>query len=177
MVGGVLRFLTADASKFTPTVAVRDSSSMKDSSIRNVISKIPPSNQETTPTNVPTAELNTEDQSRIYGELTKLHEQFGTVSNDQSLTTLQRTNELRAIDERQKQLTMQADTRVNGWQCIVTDVTPADKRFRSDLANMHWVVRCKFEDLNFVLWSQSDAQLIDIRKGSVVNFDHAAAEL
>jgi clan AA aspartic protease (TIGR02281 family) len=37
---------------------------------------------------------------------------------------------------------------------------------------MSWIVRCKFEDLAFAIWSSSGTQgLINIRKGSVVHFD------
>jgi hypothetical protein len=155
---GVLRFLTADASKFMPSITHSTPSASS-------------GNQQATPIPAPTVELNAEDQSRIYGELTKLREQFRTIPSDQSLTTLQRTTELQAINARQSQLAMRADTQVNGWQCIVTDVAHADTHFTPNLAGMNWIVKCKFEDLTFGLWSRSDTQLIDIRKGSVVHFD------
>jgi TonB family protein len=56
----------------------------------------------------PTAELNEEAQSRIYGELVKLADQSKSIANDQSLTSLQRTTELQAIKERPNELTIRA---------------------------------------------------------------------
>jgi clan AA aspartic protease (TIGR02281 family) len=148
---GVLRFLTADASKFMPTTTS--------------------GNPEVTPKHIPTAALNAADQSRIYGELGRLHQHVTAITNDQNLTTLQRTTELQAASQKEDQLTIRANTQVNDWQCIVNDVTNADTHFDSVAEGMKWVVNCKFEDLTFSLWSRSDTQLMDIRKGSVVHFE------
>ena len=64
--------------------------------------------------------LRAQDQSRFYSELRNLHQQYPAISNDQSLTSIQKAAKLREINERMLQLA--GNEWVKDWACQVIDV-------------------------------------------------------